>query len=442
MSQKPLAYILLWFLFQLLVNCQSIAINPAHRFLHTATFINNKLYILYGSSEEIVNDFFYLDFSEPFNIQELTWELIPWEDLTDAHTVPSHNGAASVKGGADNNTLFLYGGESDEWDKQFALVYTYNPVTNSWNIPTISGIIDTTVRRKDLTGIIDDNGKMYLWGGMEVIKENVDGRDGNYFNDMLILDTINLNWGRGSLVGAPTARYNYGATLLPNNNIIYMGGYNGADLTLYQVYLYNTVYDIWSVKTTLGKIPSNRDGFSIILGLDGQRIIIFGGITTTAGLAPEDSLYELNLINFEWYIPKISGQIPKSRAYHKANVIGNYMVVSFGSGYLHTESDILLLDISNYNEYIWTNNFVPSNNTQSNSAPSATSVSSPQTHSDYPHSDNLLPAHESDKSPINMIGVLVGSLFAFILLLFGGFFLYKWNKIKQEKKNATQILEN
>ena len=70
----------------------------------------------------------------------------------------------------------------------------------------------------------------------------------------------------------------------------------------------------------------------ILIGLDGQNIIIFGGTAdvNSTSLNPEDSLYVLNLNNFEWRIPKISGQIPKSRMKHKANVIGKYMVISFG----------------------------------------------------------------------------------------------------------------
>ena len=68
--------------------------------------------------------------------------------------------------------------------------------------------------------------------------------------------------------------------------------------------------------------------------MDGQRVILFGGgssdISSDTTFTPGDSLYVLNLINFEWYIPKISGQIPSSRAYHKANVIGKFMVISFG----------------------------------------------------------------------------------------------------------------
>jgi hypothetical protein len=69
-----------------------------------------------------------------------------------------------------------------------------------------------------------------------------------------------------------------------------------------------------------------------LIGLDGKRIIIFGGTATVDSdpLAPGDSLYVLNLVNFEWSIPKTSGQIPNSRMYHKANVIDNYMVITFG----------------------------------------------------------------------------------------------------------------
>ena len=63
----------------------------------------------------------------------------------------------------------------------------------------------------------------------------------------------------------------------------------------------------------------------ILIGLDGQSVIIFGG-----GIPSSDALYVLNLNNFNWFIPKISGQIPRGRNLHKANVIGKYMVISFG----------------------------------------------------------------------------------------------------------------
>ena len=61
-------------------------------------------------------------------------------------------------------------------------------------------------------------------------------------------------------------------------------------------------------------------------------IIVFGGTTTTtsANIAPGDSLHVLNLTNLEWSIPKISGNIPTPRTYHRASVVGKYMIVTLG----------------------------------------------------------------------------------------------------------------
>jgi len=41
-------------------------------------------------------------------------------------------------------------------------------------------------------------------------------------------------------------------------------------------------------------------------------------------------LYELDLTNYVWHIPNSSGQIPNRQIGHRANVIGKYMVISFG----------------------------------------------------------------------------------------------------------------
>uniref|UniRef100_U9U221 Galactose oxidase n=1 Tax=Rhizophagus irregularis (strain DAOM 181602 / DAOM 197198 / MUCL 43194) TaxID=747089 RepID=U9U221_RHIID len=300
---------------------------------HTATLIDNKLYILggYNLKTNRVKEFFYLDVSVPFNTQELSWQ-----DLSNINMVPLHSSATSVKGGPNNDTLFLYGGDS--YDQTMALVYTFDSRSIVWSIPKITGF--NPARRSGLTGIINNDGRMYLWSG---------GNDTVYVtNEMLILDTINLSWSKGSIINAPIPRNRYSATLLPNNKIIYMGGNNdytltyfhntlniasGTALTLSEIYIYDMINDNWDTKVsniiTSGKIPSNRGGFSTVLGLDGKRVIIFGGYFINPGYL-DTTLYVLDLANYNWYIPKISGKIPKPRALHKANVIGKYMVVSFG----------------------------------------------------------------------------------------------------------------
>ncbi|PKY44831.1 hypothetical protein RhiirA4_514900 [Rhizophagus irregularis] len=245
-------------------------------------------------------------------------------------------------------------------------------------------------------------------------------------NKLYILDTINLNWSKGSIINAPTPRANYGAILLPNDKIIYIGGDNdttiydpntlkiskGTALSLSEIYIYDMINDNWDTKVTSGKIPSNRSGLSAVLGLDGKRIIIFGGCFINPGYL-DATLYVLDLANYNWYIPKISGKIPKPRNLHKANVIGKYMVISFGEGYDKTvESDILLLDISNNEEYIWTTIFDP--------PPLPPSPSSSLS--------SLSPPNNSG----NIAGIVVGSLLSGILLSVGSFLIYKWNKNKQK----------
>ncbi|RIA87856.1 hypothetical protein C1645_877788 [Glomus cerebriforme] len=430
MSKHSVICFILWIWLQILaveVNCQMTPFKPSVTYGHTATLIENKLYILGGrdtNSNYVGKEFFYLDVSVPFNTQ-----LLLWQDLSNINMVPPHSNAASFKGGANNNILFLCGGLSS--DQTMAFVYTFDPQSMTWTIPGIAGI--NNIKKIGLTGVNHD-GKVYLWGGY---------LDNYILNDMLVLDTINLNWGEGSLINVPTSRYAYGATLLPNNNIIYIGGTNASNiaydeitsniiqgnaLTLSEVYLYDTINDNWSTKMTSGKIPSNRAGFSTVLGLDGQRVIIFGGYFINPGYL-DTSLYVLDLTNYNWYVPKISGKIPKPRTWHKTNIIGKYMVVSFGHGHENSdESDILLLDISNNEEYIWTTIFDPSVPKPSSSSP----LPSPSTSSSSQSSSSPLLPPTSNKSAI--IGTAIGSLIGGIFLAVGSFFLYSWNKNKQKQR--------
>src|ERR1043166_9634756 len=117
MLKVSLIYFVIWFLLQFLeVNCQMTPFKPSVIGGHTATFIDNKLYILGGFNvnNAIVNEFFYLDVSVPFNTRGLSWQ-----DLTNINTVPPHVVAASDKG-ANNYTLFLFGANT------INLVYEFN----------------------------------------------------------------------------------------------------------------------------------------------------------------------------------------------------------------------------------------------------------------------------------------------------------------------------
>ncbi|CAB4414096.1 unnamed protein product [Rhizophagus irregularis] len=384
-------FTLLWILLQVLVevNCQMTPFKPSVVWCHTATLIDNKLYILGGL------------------------------DLT-------HFDATSVKGGANNDTLFLYGGAT--LVQTMALVYTFDSQNITWSIPKIAGISDIS-KISRLSGIINHDGKIYLYSGRTA--------NDTIVNEMLILDTINLNSGQGSLINAPTRRSHYGATLLPDNRIIYIGGMSETTISdvalpLSEVYIYDTISDSWRKEVTSGKIPSDRGGFSSILDLDGQRIIIFGGYIINTNYL-DTTLYVLDLKNYNWYVPKFSGKIPSPRAYHEANVIGKYMVISFGIGYNKlVESDIYYLN----KEYIWTTKFdlsVPKTSPPPSSSSSSLSPSLP-----LPSSSQLSDS-SSNNSNSNIVGTIVGSLLSGIIFLtIGCFFIYKWNKNRQNHKTINE----
>ena len=147
----PLIYITFYILLQFFVEVKSqkTILNPDLRFEHTAIFINDKLYILGGTipPADVISPsetFLYLDFSIPFNTNKLKWI-----DLSSNNIVPPNHSAASIKGGANNNTLFLYGGEGLD-GYTMALVYAFDTQSNSWRVPAEipqigMGILETYV---------------------------------------------------------------------------------------------------------------------------------------------------------------------------------------------------------------------------------------------------------------------------------------------------------
>jgi hypothetical protein len=103
-------------------------------------------------------------------------------------------------------------------------------------------------------------------------------------------------------------------------------------------------------------------------------------------------------------------------------------LILIGAGYdISAESDVLLLDISNDEEYVWTTTFNPSVIPVS---PTPTPSSS---------SDSQLSNKFAYYNTPAMIGAIIGSLIGGILLSFGGFVLYKRNRDKRRKEHGIPV---
>ena len=194
-----LVYLSLLILFQSIteVESQNARFNPSKRGAHTATLIDDKLYILGGYSlsnepnETVGRQFFYLDVSKSFSTQNIQWMDLTSFNSDVAPPPPPHMRAASVRGGANNKTLFLFGGNPIAGEME--LVYTFDTQSSLWSVPKITGDYHP-LNKSSLFSVIGNNGKMYLFGGF--IYDYWD--DNNYASDMAILDTVNLRFERGS----------------------------------------------------------------------------------------------------------------------------------------------------------------------------------------------------------------------------------------------------
>ncbi|GBB96382.1 hypothetical protein RclHR1_02740013 [Rhizophagus clarus] len=405
------------------VNAQ---LSPSLRKLHAAVLIEKKLYIFGGFNEinltpEIEANynknpddrFFYLDVSIPFNTSNLPWRQIP----DNARNLPlgslssiTTGGVAVSIGGVNNDKIFFFNNEIDNSTKSISPVHSYNSPNNVWNTQNLSGV--RPIGRNQMKVVTDYTGKIYLLG--------FTFQDITHPNGLFVCDTINLNCEIRD--ASFFSRLSYGATLLPNGIIVYMGGrdasYSAVPDGFKMIFLYDTINDKWDSKITTGIFPPPDFGITTVLGLKGDKIILFGGVTNVG----DNNLYVLNLTSYDWYVPQVKGTGPVSRrSEHCANVIGKYMVVTFGfngvfANYRQSgESDVLLLDISDDSEYVWTTSFDPT----------PLAINSPSSNPSNP----LLSKSKTNNNIGIIIGITIGIILFISIISLAVFLFIKRRKI-------------
>uniref|UniRef100_A0A1D1ZD97 Kelch domain-containing protein 4 n=1 Tax=Anthurium amnicola TaxID=1678845 RepID=A0A1D1ZD97_9ARAE len=332
-----------------------ICFTPPPRFAQTSALIGNKIYYMGGVvplPDPIISDFFYLDTSA---IKSTDSSTLPWTNLTGLDNLFASWGTA-VTGGANKNLFVLYGGRMTPAEEG-SLVIVYDTNNNTWNKPTISG--GEPARRRKTQAVIDNGGKMYIFGGSTSLGP---GPGNTPVNDMSILDTVNWVWSTGTLENAPDARIDFSATILSNGLIVYIGGstLNDRYVPMSQINTYDTTSDTWASKDATGQIPNPRGGHSAVLTSDGHGIIIYGGAVSISAdgqytaASPDIAVLDTTNNNFVWSQPKASGTAPPQIAYHTASLVGNNnMVIAFGNITNKGPSpNIYVLDIKD-NNYKW-----------------------------------------------------------------------------------------
>jgi N-acetylneuraminic acid mutarotase len=222
---------------------------PAGRYSHSSVLVGNKLYFFGGVLQDgfCSNEVFYLDVTQPFNIQ------VPsWNDLTPNSGMPFKGcwGTVSLLSDINNEqTIYLFGGITDDIatnnDKFVSMIYSFNLNSLKWNIPTVKGM--QPERRRQVNSVIDNTGKMYIFGGGA--DSLIGSATTKTFNEMVIFNTVELSW---SISTSPiiSSRAGHTATILSNGVIVYIGGFSNEPtsqiLDISQITLYDTKSLTWT----------------------------------------------------------------------------------------------------------------------------------------------------------------------------------------------------
>ncbi|GES73686.1 hypothetical protein GLOIN_2v1876170 [Rhizophagus clarus] len=380
---------------------------PIGRLTHSSVFVGNNLYFLGGQygNGSISNEVFYLNLSQSFDVANP-----PWVDLTSTASIPFGSYFATVASNNVNNSLdiYLFGGVMidiiTQRDSFTSFVYKFNVNTSRWNVPSINGV--TPKRRRKINGVIDDSGKIYIYGGVADLL--VGSSTSQFFDDLIIFNTIDSLW---SISSSSIIRASYSATLLTNGIIVYIGGHEDLDqiVDISKIVLYDTKSSTWTIKTA--KLPNqmidNRSAHTAVLAPN-NKIIVFGGSKIaneifSAKVSPDIIVLNTETEPFEWTTPTITssiGTFPSLKG-HTANLVGNYMIVAFGNitqpnaEPSETNSNIYLMDIRNFT---WVNSF-----------------------QFEPHADNSHQSNEKRVIAAAVIGVIVT-----VVVIIGAFLIYKW----------------
>ena len=205
-----LIFIILFFFMNGIVYGQFI---PGSHVGQRAVLVGSKLYFIGGDDNDesdTTSDVFYFD-----NGAELSSTgLLQFVDLKNQATFPYVGFHVAGEGGVNQDLIFISGGYQLTANSP-NVVYQLDTKTNTVTTPTIQGT--NPPRRKDMDSV-SYQGKIYIFGGRIVVNST-----NTFFNNFDILDTINLNWEVGTLVGAPQPIFGYTSTLV-NGIIYYIGG--------------------------------------------------------------------------------------------------------------------------------------------------------------------------------------------------------------------------
>ncbi|CAI2170237.1 8570_t:CDS:2 [Funneliformis geosporum] len=215
------------------------SLNPAGRLAHSSVLVGSKLYIFGGYAIFFTSDeALYIDLTEPFDATAPPWGV--------SSPIPVRNSWTTTT--LANDSIYLFGGiMRDVEDSEITLssfTYRFNTNSEQWDVPVIKGI--EPAKRRNMKAVVDDTGKIYLFGGFT---DQLTGSDtARILYDLITFNTNELTF---ESVKAPIRRDHYTATILPDGKIVFIGGREKnaegiLEADINRIILYDTKEATWS----------------------------------------------------------------------------------------------------------------------------------------------------------------------------------------------------
>ncbi|CAO3664367.1 unnamed protein product [Rhizopus microsporus] len=298
--------------------------------------------------------------------------------------------------------------------------YTYDIDLGRWN--SFSLPRENRLNRQGAGCTVTKNGTAYIWGGKRSARVPIHVM--NLPANIYRFDSVHPeNSSFIPLTVNPPLRYAHTQTLIANDRIVILGGFDGLTgnaISLSDVWVFDIKASNWTHITAeldRDNKPENRSSHSQVLMPDGYSILIYGGYD---GYHVYNDVAVLDTRTWKWTVKNTNAAL-QGRADHTATLVGTNMIVAFGFSGVSTSltvmSDIEVLDI---NTWSWTSVYTPSGLPFSDDTDSGTTQRTDDT-SSYP-------------SLAIIAGAVTGGLVVFILILIA---FYLFNVYQQRTRSSS-----
>jgi len=207
--------------------------------------------------------------------------------------------------------------------------------------------------RSELGGVLDPiKNRLVVFGGNNAVAMMCNVPQPDITDEVWAFQLDCNNWEQLNVVG-PSARARF-ATVYDSqrNRMLIFGGRerrNNAYINLREVWAFDLATDTWTEITTSGTAPPARSSPAAVYDATRDRLIIFGGNSSTSGLTLTgiNDAYALDLATNTWSALSATGA-PSPRLYHAAVVLDREMLVYGGTpnfdGPYHEDTYALNLD--------------------------------------------------------------------------------------------------